>query len=211
MIVARVYLILVALYWTLLLGSRLLPLSAMGDHPEHEFARGSRHSAREDRASARQSLRLRGSRGKPELQDGQHQSGLRVRHRPDREICMLIARPLATRGWAIVTECQSASHPFTSRFARLMARTPSGSVLQLEAEPKDSRGPHLVLSTHGDSEAIPLAREAGSSFFTIRLDSSEDLERGDSRTGGTSPDRTDAAEAQNASGAAAIASSSARV
>jgi hypothetical protein len=93
------------------------------------------------------------------------------------EICMLVARPLVTRQWEIVTECQSATHPFTSRFARLVARVPSGSVLQLEAEPKDSRGPHLMLSTHGDSKAIPLAREAGSSFFTIRLDTWEDPER----------------------------------
>jgi hypothetical protein len=93
------------------------------------------------------------------------------------EICMLVTRPLATREWEIVTACQSATHPFTSRFGRLVVRMPSGSVLQLEAEPKDSRGPHLMLSTHGDSKAIPLAREAGSSFFTIRLDSWEDPER----------------------------------
>jgi hypothetical protein len=96
---------------------------------------------------------------------------------PPIEICMLVARPLPAKGWSIVNDCHSATHPFTNSFARLVARMPSGSVLQLEAEPKDTRGPHLMLSTHGDTKAIPLARKAGRAFFTIRLDSAEDPER----------------------------------
>ena len=102
------------------------------------------------------------------------------------EICTLVAGPLPAKGWSIPNHCQNVTYPFTPRpvgqtrasydFARFVAGMPS-TVLQLEAEPKDSWGPRFMLSTLGDSEAIPLARKAGRSFFTINLYKSEEPER----------------------------------
>jgi len=102
------------------------------------------------------------------------------------EICTLVAGPLPAKGWSIPNHCQNVTYPFTPRpvgqtrasydFARFVAGMPS-TVLQLEAEPKDSWGPRFMLSTLGDSEAIPLARKAGRSFFTIKLYKSEEPER----------------------------------
>jgi len=95
------------------------------------------------------------------------------------ELCPLISAQLQSTGWQILNGCQLLTYPLTPRsrfetrhsydFARLVARMPSKGVLELRAEPKDSWGSRFMLSSHGESKAIPLAKKAASAFFTIKL------------------------------------------
>jgi hypothetical protein len=96
------------------------------------------------------------------------------------ELCRLISATLHTKGWQVLDGgCKSVTYPHPPRpvhetrpsfdYARLVARVPSRSLVQLIAEPQGSWGLQSILSTHGDSAAISLARKGGSAFFTIAL------------------------------------------
>src|SRR5262245_55705281 len=103
------------------------------------------------------------------------------------ELCSLVSGPLAAKGWAILDECRALTYPFIRRsvgetlpsfdFARLVARRRPSGLVELVAQPKESWGLRYSLSEHGRSKAVPLARQAGSFFFTIHLYKSEEPDR----------------------------------
>jgi hypothetical protein len=61
------------------------------------------------------------------------------------------------------------------QWATFSARLQSGIEVSMVALPNNAWGSLFMLSTHGTQEAIPLAKKAGSTFFTIQLKYFEDL------------------------------------
>ena len=103
------------------------------------------------------------------------------------DACSAIHATLAQAGWHFREECRRltypasptpmdpARRPYESR--RSMAgwgAVPYQFSVQVDAKPQDAWGHLFMMSMHGEAQAIPLAKTAGKTFFTVKLNYSED-------------------------------------
>jgi hypothetical protein len=96
-------------------------------------------------------------------------------------VCDALSRVLTAQGWESYYGCRQLTYqqrPGTRpsySFSRLDARVLPGTFgMFFTARPKDAWGNLFMLSGFGESEAVPLARQLGRSFFTIRVFYTED-------------------------------------
>jgi hypothetical protein len=96
-------------------------------------------------------------------------------------VCDALSRVLTAQGWESYYGCRQLTYqqrPGTRpsySFSRLDARVLPGTFgIFLTARPKDAWGNLFMLSGFGESEAVPLTRQLGRSFFTIRVFYTED-------------------------------------
>jgi hypothetical protein len=101
-------------------------------------------------------------------------------------ICEALSLSLAQGGWKLPSGCRSVTYPLFRApahggrpeysYSVMDARSPEMFGVNVSAQPREAWGHFFMLSAFGEREAIPLARKAGESFFTVSLSYAEDLD-----------------------------------
>lgn len=103
------------------------------------------------------------------------------------DACGAVLALLKLEGYESRSGCRARTYPFerapadgdrpSYNFSMLSARNASTRFgVNVSARPQNAWGPLFMLSAHGEQEAIPLARKAGKTFFTVNVFFFEDRE-----------------------------------
>lgn len=100
-----------------------------------------------------------------------------------KEICQTVLGSLQKEGWSSLYGCRVLTYPFKRApidgdrpsYDFVMLDAKGSSHLGLNAQPKESWWPpQFPLTTHGAERAIPVAKNAGKTFFTVEFNDTQD-------------------------------------
>jgi hypothetical protein len=111
-------------------------------------------------------------------------------------ICEAVFQPMRSAGWKSFAGCRNLTYPMTP--ASVDGGRPSYPYSMLEigesrfriglnARPRDAWGYLFMLSSFGEREAVPLAKKAGESIFTVSLHYREETAPANGLRPGTRP------------------------